>query len=163
MSPKATSLVYVLQLGTVSAVSKSPTGLWGSYSQPSGLHLKTPRCCRYATQIIDSSELYGWCPVHSTGHVPFTDKRKSSMKDLIPLYLKSISDPRACQIFSSLQVLWRKNSWDTSVLCSDGAFVFLSKWWYFYLAGDSKSNWFFIVCCFPGSIHFCSKDWAILL
>lgn len=96
--------------------------------------------------------------MYSAGHVPFTDNIKSSMKDVISLHLKSVSDPGACQIYC----LGCRSSEEGTVgpLLSCAVMGLL-----FYLENgdistfqeiESQSFW-----VFPPSIHFCLKDQTV--
>lgn len=90
--------------------------------------------------------------------MPFTDNIKSGMKDVIPLHLKSVSDPGACQICC----LGCRSSEEGSVgtLLSRAVTGLL-----FYLENgdistfqeiESQSFW-----VFPPSMHFCLKDQTV--
>lgn len=56
--------------------------------------------------------------MHSTGQVPFTDKIKSSMKDVIPLHFKSVSDPGACQVYSLDYMSSEEGAVETLLSCA---------------------------------------------
>lgn len=156
MNPEATCLVYILQLDSVTAVSKSPAELWGSY-------LQAPWAASQNTEMFLCSSYYRWlgavwvmfsvlcrtCAFH------WQHKKQHERCDPFAFEI-SIRSRCMPDMLSRLQVLWGRNCWDASVLCSDGAIVLLRKWWYFYLSGDSQSFW-----VFPPSIHFCLKDQTV--
>lgn len=117
MNPEATCLVYILQLDSVTAVSKSPAELWGSY-------LQAPWAASQNTEMFLCSSYYRWlgavwvmfsvlcrtCAFH------WQHKKQHERCDPFAFEI-SIRSRCMPDMLSRLQVLWGRNCWDASVLC----------------------------------------------
>lgn len=163
MNPKATCLVYILQLDGVTAVSKSHAELWGSY-------LQVPWAASQNTEMYLCSSYYRWLGavwlmfsvLYRT--CAFHWQHESSMKDVVPLHLKSVSDPVACQIYSlgcrSLGSLGpsEEGTVGTLLSCVVAGLLFYLEYGDISTFQEIESQSFGV---FPPSIHFCLKDQTI--